>query len=129
LIVATGAAWWAIHTKNEIRLAQSTVLDLRNRSVARGSEPVTTEPPLETPRSVPRLDIYLPLGSSEGPYEVRIVTGSGESILTAEGTAKLNDGLTSLQVQANYSSARPGPYTLQVRKAGSEWNTYPILVR
>lgn len=97
--------------------------------MARGSEPVTTEPPLETPRSVPRLDIYLPLGSSEGPYEVRIVTGSGEPILTAEGTAKLNNHITSLQVEVNLSSARTGAYIFQVRRDSQDWNSYPLVLK
>lgn len=129
LVIATGASWWVIHTKNETRLAQNTVLDLRNRSVARGSEPVPTEPPLEIPRSVSRLDIYLPMGSSEGPYEVRIVTGSGESILTAEGTAKLNNHITSLQVGVNLSSARTGTYIFQVRRDSQDWNSYPLVLK
>jgi hypothetical protein len=129
LVVATGASWWVIHTKNEIRLAQNTVLDLRNRSVARGSEPVPTEPPLGIARSVSRLDIYLPLGSSDGPYEVRIVTGSGESILTVEGTAKLNNHITSLQVGVNLSSARTGTYIFQVRRDSQDWNSYPLVLK
>lgn len=129
LVVATAGTWWVIRAQNEIRFAQSAVLDLRNRSVARGSEPVPTEPPLEIRRNVARMDIYLPLGSTEGPYEVRIVTASGESILIANGTAKLNDHITSLQVAVNLSSTSPGRYSLQVRKADSEWNSYPLLLR
>ena len=129
LVVATAGIWWVIRPQNEIRFAQSTVLDLRNRSVARGSEPVPAEPPLEIRRNVARMDIYLPLGSTEGPYEVRIVTASGEAILTANGRAKLNDHITSLQVAVNLSSARLGQYILQIRKANSEWNSYALLVR
>ncbi len=129
LVVATAGTWWVIRTQNEIRFAQSAVLDLRNRSVARGSEPVSTEPPLEIRRNVARMDIYFPLGSTEGPYEVRIVTTSGESISTTSGIAKLNDSITSLQVAVSLSSARAGRYILQVRKGGSEWNSYPLLLR
>lgn len=126
LVLATAGTWWVIRKQNEIPYAQSTVLDLRNRSVARGSESVPAEPPLEIRRSVPRLDIYLPLGSGEGPYEVRIVTPSGEAILTAKGRAKLNDHITSLQVAVSLSSARPDRYILQVRKAGLEWTSYAL---
>jgi len=129
LVVATAGTWWVIRTQNVIRFAQSAVLDLRNRSVARGSEPVPTEPPLEIRRNVARMDIYLPLGSTEGAYEARIVTRSGESLLTTSAIAKLNDDITSVQVAVSLSSARPGRYILQVRKAGSEWNSYPLVLR
>ena len=129
LVVATAGIWWVIRTQNEIQFAQSAVLDLRNRSLTRGSDAVPDEPPLEIRRNVARMDIYLPFGSTEGPYEVRIVTTSGESIATTSGIAKLNDSITSLQVAVNLSRARPGRYVLQVRKAGSEWNSYPLLLR
>jgi hypothetical protein len=129
LVVATGASWWVIHTKNETRLAQNTVLDLRNRSVARGSEPVPTEPPLEISHSVSRLDIYLPLGSSEDLYDVRIAKASGESILTANGAAKLNNHITSLRVEVNLSSARTGAYIFQVRRGSQDWNSYPLVLK
>src|SRR5271157_2785936 len=108
LVVATAGIWWVIRTQNEIQSTESAVLDLRNRSLTRGSDAVPDEPPLEIRRNVARMDIYLPLGSTEGPYEVRIVTTSGESIATTSGIAKLNDSITSLQVAVNLSRARPG---------------------
>jgi hypothetical protein len=129
LVAATAGIWWVIRTQNEIQSTESAVLDLRNRSLTRGSDAVPDEPPLEIRRNVARMDIYLPFGSTEGPYEVRMVTTSGESIATTSGIAKLNNSITSLQVAVNLSRARPGPYVLQVRKAGSEWNSYPLLLR
>ena len=129
LVVATAATWWIIRTQDEIRTAQSAVLDLRNRSVARGSEAPPAEPPLEITRTVTRLEIYLPLGSSEGQYEVRIVTRAGESISTTNGTAKLNNHITSLQVGLNLSSARTGAYIFQVRRDSQDWNSYPLVLK
>jgi hypothetical protein len=129
LIVATAAAWWVIRSNDGIRVAHSSVVDLRNRSVPRGPEPVPNEPPLEISRNASRLDILLPLGSSEGPYEVRIVADSGESVVTAAGTAKLSNQITSLQVAVNISSAHPGTYLLQVRRDALEWNSYPLVLK
>lgn len=129
LVIATGASWWVIHTKNEIRLAQSTVIDLRNRSVARGSDPIPVEPPLEIRRSVSRLVIYLPLGSSDGPYEIRIATPAENAILTTGGVASLKDGVTSIQTVADLSSASPGQYVFQFRRPNSEWNSYVLTLR
>ncbi len=128
LIVAGIASWVLIQRHNESLVAQTAVLDLRKRSLSRGAEPNPGEPPLDVNRSVSHLSIYLPLGSSEGQYEIRIATPSGESLVAASGTAKLKDHITSVQIAVSFSSARPGPYVLQVRRAGLEWNIYPLVV-
>jgi hypothetical protein len=70
-----------------------------------------------------------PLGSPEGAYEVRIVTASGDSLLNTGGPARLNDGVTSLRVRGDVIFARPGPYSLQIRKPPSEWSSYPLVLR
>jgi hypothetical protein len=129
LVIASAAAWWVIQSKDGIRVAQSTVVDLRNRSIARGPEPVSNEPPLEIRRKASRLNILLPLGSSEGTYEVRIVTDSGQSVAATTGTAKLSNQTTSLQAVLNISSARPGAYLLQVRRHGLDWSSYPLVLK
>ena len=129
LVAATGATWWVVHTKNEMPLAQTAVTDLRNRSVARGSDPIPAEPPLEIRRSVSRLVIYLPLGSSDGPYEIRIATPAGNAILTTGGVASLKDGVTSIQAVIDLSSVSSGQYVFQVRRPNSEWNSYSLLLR
>ena len=71
----------------------------------------------------------MPLGSSEGPYDVRVVTQSGESVMTASSTAKLEDQNTSLKITVTLSSTRPGRYTLQLRERDLEWNSYAMLLR
>jgi hypothetical protein len=129
LVVASVAGWALVQKRNETRLVQTVVVDLRNRSVARGSEPIPTQPPLEIGRTVSHLDIYLPLGSSEGPYEVRIIRLSGETVTTGRATAQLKAPLTVLDVSVNLSSASPGRYVLQVRTGGLEWSSYPIVLR
>lgn len=129
LVVACLAGWAFFLRQKEPLVAQTAILDLRNRSVARGSEPSRDEQPLELSHTVSRLNIYLPFGSSEGPYDIRVVSPSGEVVVAGSGTAMLRDQITSLYVPANLSSARPGRYVLQVRKSGSEWGSYPLLLR
>ena len=132
-VVVSVAGWALFHKQKDAQFAQTAVLDLRDRSVSRGTEPGSEpnpgERPLEISRAVTHLNIYLPLGSSEGPYEVRILTPSGESLVATSGTAKLKDHITSLQIAVSFSSARPGRYILQVRKAGLEWNSYQLFLR
>jgi hypothetical protein len=106
---------------------------LRDRSVTRGIEPgsevIPGERPLELSRRATHLGFYLPRDSREGPYEVRILKPSRESLLAANGVAKLDRGITSLQVVVNLAPARPGPYVLQIRGSGLEWNYYPLILR
>jgi len=131
--VASVAGWAWVRKHKEAQLAQTVVLDLRNRSVPRdtepGPEPRTTEPLLEVNRAARQLTIYLPFGRSDGLYDVRMVTASGESVWNASGTAELNDHITTLQVPISLSSARPGQFILQVRKDHLEWSSYGVVVR
>jgi hypothetical protein len=130
ILVAVGIAGWVlIQRHNETVLSRTAVLDLRNRSVSRSLEPNLGEPPLELPRGFSQLNIYLPPGSPEGAYEVRIVTTSGDSLLNTGGPARLNGGVTSLRVRGDGIFARPGPYSLQIRKPPSEWSSYPLVLR
>ena len=130
ILIAIGiAGWFLLQKHNESLVAQTAVLDLRNRSIPRGTEPNPAEPPLEINHVATHWNIYLPLGSSEGQYEIRIVTPSGEIVFAAGGTAKLADQITSLQIPASLSSSRSGSYVLQIRKTGSEWSSYPLLLR
>jgi len=130
ILVAVGIAGWVlVRRHNETLVARTAVIDLRNRSVSRSPEPNPGEQPLELRRGFSEVNIYLPLGSPEGTYEVRIVTISGDSLLSKGGTAQLNDGVTALQVRGNVFIARPGQYILQIRKPPSAWNSYPLVLR
>jgi hypothetical protein len=129
LVVAGIAGWVLLSKQNEPLVAQAAVLDLRNRSVPRGGEPNPNEQPLEVIRAVRHLNVYLPLGSAEGPYELRIATTAGSVILTRTGVASLRNGVTLIQVVVDLSSVSSGQYFFQVRRPNSEWNSYPLVLR
>jgi hypothetical protein len=129
ILIAAGIAGWVLIQKHsEALVAQTAVLDLRNRSLPRGTEPNPAEP-LEVSRAATHWSIYLPLGSSEGQYDIRVVTPSGELRVSTSGRAELNDHITLLRVALRLSSELPGHYILQIRKDGSERTSYPLLVR
>lgn len=96
--------------------------------MARGTELPPTEPPLEIPRKASHLDIYLPLGSSDGPYDVRVTSVQGEALVSGTGEAKLEQGLTLLRVDLEIAVGTPGNYLLQIRKHSSGWVSFPLLV-
>ena len=106
-------------------MAQTALLDLRNRSLPCGTEPNPPEPPLVVNRAATHWNIYLPLGSAEGTYEIRIVTDSGGLLLSATGEATLVSGIASLPVDVNLGSKNPGRCNLEIRKNTGEWNSFP----
>jgi hypothetical protein len=130
ILIVVGVAGWALFfKKNGPPVVQTAVLDLRNRSVPRGGEANPGEQPLELSRTVKHLNVYLPLGSVEGPYELRIAITTGSAIFTTNGVASLKDGVTSIEAAVDLSSVSSGRYVLQVRRPNSEWNSYPLLLR
>jgi hypothetical protein len=130
ILIVVGVAGWALFFKQKgLPAVQTAVLDLRNRSVPRGGEANPGEQPLEVSREVKRLNVYLPLGSAEGPYELRIALTGGSAIFSANGVASLKDGVTSMEAAVDLSSAPSGRYVLQIRRPNSEWNSYPLLLR
>jgi hypothetical protein len=130
ILIVVGVAGWALFFKqNGPPVVQTAVLDLRNRSVPRGGEANPGEQPLEISRQVRRLNIYLPLGSAEGPYEIRIATTTESAVFYTTGAASLKDGVTSIQAVVDLSSASSGQYVFQVRRPDSEWNSYPLMLQ
>ena len=130
ILIVVGVAGWALFLRQKgPPLVQTAALDLRNRSVPRGGELNPGEQPLEISRRVSRLNVYLPLGSAEGPYEMRIATTAGSAVFATRGVASLKDGVTSIQADVDLSSASSGQYVFQVRRPNSEWNSYPLLLR
>jgi hypothetical protein len=128
VLIVVGLATWVMLRQHDQQIA-GAVVDLRDRAMARGTEPPPTEPPLEIPRSVSHLDIYLPLGSSVGSYDVRISSVSGEPIFAGTGEAKLEQGITLLRVDFGKSLAKQGKYLLQIRRQASEWGSFPLDIR
>lgn len=128
-LVGAVAGWVLLRNRNENLSAQVATLDLRNRSAARGAETNPNEQPLELTPTTNNLKILLPLGSSEGPYDVRIVTPAGEELARTSGTAKLVDHVDALQLALSVDSVRSGKYVLQIRRPESEWVSYPVVLR
>jgi hypothetical protein len=135
-LVATAAVllfsvggWLWVRARHSVQTTDTTVLDLRERSVARGQNPSDmTQAPLEIPRTAKHLVLDLPIGSKEGPYDVGLLTDTGDELLRATGTAELRDHINRLRVDVDLSSVGPGTYSLGVRQPSLEWTRYPVRV-
>jgi hypothetical protein len=127
VLIVVGLATWAILRPHGQQVARA-VVDLRDRSMARGTETPAFEPPLDVPRNASYLDIYLPLGSSEGSYDVRIISIRDELIFTGTSDAKLERGLTLLPVDLKAPLQNRDSFILEVRKHGGEWVSFSLRV-
>ena len=128
LLFAVGGWLW-VRARHSVQTTETAVLDLRDRSVARGQNPSDTgQAPLEIPRTTKHLVLELPIGSKEGPYDVGLITATGNELLRATGTAELRDHINRLRVDVDLSSVGPGTYSLGVRQLSLEWTRYPTRV-
>ena len=128
LLFAVGGWLW-VRARHSVESTDTAVLDLRERSLARGqSEPGTDQAPLQISRAAKHLVLDLPIGSKEGLYDVGLFTETGDQILLAAGTAQLQNHITNLRVDVELSSVRPGPYLIGVRPPSVEWTRYPVRV-
>jgi hypothetical protein len=128
LLLAVGG-WLSVRGRHAVKTTDAAVLDLRERSVARGTnQPENGPAPFEIPRTVKHLVLDLPIGSQEGLYDISILTQTGEQIWHGDGRAQLQNHITNLQIDIDLSSVRRGTYSLGVRQPGLEWTLYPIRV-
>jgi hypothetical protein len=127
LFAVVGSLW--VRARRSVEATDTAILDLRERSVARGqSQADAGQAPLQLPRSAKHLVLDLPIGSKEGPYDVGLLTDTGDQFLLATGLAELHDHIVRLRVNVDLSSIRKGTYFLGVRQPGLEWTRYPIRV-
>jgi len=128
LLFAVGGWLW-VRGRHSVVTTDTAVLDLRERSVARGqNESGTGQAPLQIARTARHLVLDLPIGSKEGPYDVGVLTEKGDQILSTTGVAQLQNQVTNLTVEVDLHSVHPGLYSLGVRRSGLEWTQYPIRV-
>jgi hypothetical protein len=105
-------------------------IDLRERSLARGENPLeTNQSPIELSRKAKHLVLDLPVGSKEGNYELAVLRSTGEEIRSATGVAQLENHTVVFYADVDLTGVSPGSYFLGVRQPGTEWSRYPVRVR
>ncbi|HTG29455.1 MAG TPA: hypothetical protein VK818_14645 [Methylomirabilota bacterium] len=129
LVVAGITGWVLLQRHNETPVAQTAVLDLTNRSLPRGTEPNPVEPPLVVSRATAHWNIFLPYGSNDGPYDIRLLAGSGELLVSRKAVAKLTDGVAVIQISVDLSSRSPGQCVLRLTRNGAQESSYVVELR
>jgi hypothetical protein len=127
LLVVGGGLW--VRGRHSVETSDTAVLDLRDRSVVRGrSQSESGHAPLGIPRTAKHLILELPIGSKEGPYDVGLLSETGNELLGWTGMAELHNHVTDLRVDVDLSGVRPGAYSLRIRPFNVEWTLYPIRI-
>lgn len=128
LLFAT-AGWLWVRTRPSVQTTATAVLDLRERSVARGESPADTgQPPLQIPRGAKHMIVDLPIGSKEGIYDVALLDETGTEVLRAAGAAQLENHVVILRADVDLASVHPGSYFLGIRQSGLEWTRFSVRV-
>ena len=129
VLIFAVAGWLWVHTRPSVQTSATVVLDLRDRSVARGENPPDTKQlALEIPRTAKHLVMDLPIGSKEGSYDLALLNEAGDEVLRATGTATLEDQIVILRADIDIGNVSAGLYFLGLRQPGPEWSRYPTRV-
>ena len=136
LLVLAGVVFWQRSKPEQPAVVQNpptpsaTTLarvDLRPFAATRGNERGRgTEPAVRRDRLT--LEVYLPPGSEEGRYELRIMNSDLQTVLGKTVEAALRDQVVTITTDADLRPLQPGRYTLALRPVGEDWSTYPITV-
>ena len=127
--ILTVAAWLWVRTHYAVQGPETAVLDLRGVSVVRGeNSPQTNLPTLEVQHSAKHLVLDLPIGSAEGSYDLALLSESGTQLLSATGTAQLQDRVVILRADVDLRVLRSGRYVLALRQPGLDWVRYRVTV-
>jgi hypothetical protein len=137
LVLAAAGSWFALRGGNGASVSAPTVnetvpqvasLDLRPLAVTR-SEEQKSAGPLEVPRGRVNATILLPVGSSAGVYEVRILDRDLRVRASTTASAGIRDDITTLEATLDTSGLDAGDYQLTLRREGGEWQMFPLRVR
>jgi hypothetical protein len=121
--------WFWLRSRPSGQTSATVVLDLRERSLARGEIPTgAKDVALEIPRSARHLIVDLPIGSNEGSYDLALLNEAGDEVSRATGTARLEDHVVILRADIDIRNLSPGLYFIGLRQLGPEWSRYPTRV-
>ena len=81
------------------------------------------------PRGRVNATILLPVGSSPGAYEVRILDRDLRVRASATGAAEIRNYITTLEAAIDTSRLEAGDYQLTLKREGGEWQMFQLRVR
>jgi hypothetical protein len=121
-------------SKQSMEMAKETirtrVVDLRPYERLRGDASRPSPGPIVLERDNWKLTVQLPVGSEEGQYFFELTDRAGALHVKASSQAVIKNYVTTAEVRFDLREMSPGPFTLNIRRAGVEEPTpYPVEVR
>jgi predicted nucleic acid-binding Zn ribbon protein len=104
-------------------------VDLDGLSMTRSEKGNAEKRPVLLGREPEELTIRLPFGSKAGSYEVQLLKTADRPLLSANGEAKIENGLTMLRVRMDLSPYEPGRYFFGVRQIPWDWTYCPAEIQ
>jgi hypothetical protein len=99
------------------------------QSATRGEKSTNDSQMIRVPARLLACRMTLPLGSSDGPYYVRVQRAAQSEVLkTAQGNATINHGDVRLDIELDMSNMPAGGYLLSYRHARESWHRVPIVI-
>jgi hypothetical protein len=104
-------------------------VDLAPFSPTRGDHAPNLDRRVQFPRKSLRVKFLLPLGMEPGEYDVRLQDASGNAFIDTRQPGTLNDGITSVEVDLNFTDTSQSRFILMIRPPGLSWRTFPVVVQ
>jgi hypothetical protein len=109
--------------------SQAMVLDYRNEGATRSEAGDPARLPKTLPRTSVAATILPPIGSEPGEYEVRLVDGGGHVKLSRAVAGEMQNFAVQFNVNFDLRSFARGPYSLEIRRIGEDWDPHPVMIR
>lgn len=103
-------------------------VDLASFSPTRGEEAKDSPNKIHLPPKLLRVSFLLPVGMEPGEYTLRLKDSAGTVLKDTRLRGQLNNGVTSLELDFDFSAASRGSFSLMIRPPGLSWRTFPVLV-
>ncbi len=103
-------------------------VDLASFSPTRGDEAKDSPNKIHLPPKLLRVSFLLPIGMEPGEYALRLKDSAGIVLKEAHLLGRLNNGVTSVEVDLDFSTTSRGSLSLMIRPPALRWRTFPVLV-
>jgi hypothetical protein len=104
-------------------------VDLASFSPTRGEEAAKeSSNKIHVPPKQLRVSFLLPVGMEPGEYAFRLKDPAGTVLKDTHLLGKLKNGVTSVEVDLDFSAASQGRFSLMIRPPGLSWRTFPVVV-
>lgn len=103
-------------------------VNLASFSPTRGEEAKGLVNRIHLPPKLLRVSFLLPVGMEPGEYAVRLEGPAGPVLEDTRAMGRLNDGITSIEVDLDLTAASRGSFSLMIQPPGMSWRKFPVLV-